>query len=312
MREEQMKRKSEIVVVEGKAYHLGVAAHQMAPRIFQVGDPARAYQVAKRFDRVDHEVTSREFVTLTGTLKGQPATVMGTGIGTDNVEIALLEAYTLLAFDLEEQTRKEEVEPVTLIRIGTSGGVQADVEPGTMGITSYALGLDTTGIYFDVPLPDDTAGALEEQASRLLNGAMVADCRFSGAVHPYASRAAPEVVERLEYACAATSFQHVTGATVSAPGFYGASGRYLEGLRCSIPGIKEVTASIDVDGLRAINFEMESSLIFLLAQALGWRAGTICPIISNPARHDAVLDYKPYVEAAIDMAVETMISLTSS
>ena len=303
--------KSEIVVHEDKAYHIGVAQHQMAPRIFQVGDPARAYKVAARFDSVDHEVKNREFVTLTGKLKGLPVTVMGTGIGHDNVEIALLEAYTLLAFDLETKELLPEVPDVTVLRIGTSGGAQPDVDPGTMGISTYAIGLDSTGIYWDVPLPDSTAGKLEERSKALLDRATVPGSRFFGWVKPYATKATPEVVQTL-LDVAGELFPAgptTTGVTVSAPGFYGASGRYMEGLKLAVPGIKVVTADIEADGHRVINFEMESSLIFHLAHGLGWKAGTICPIISNPLCQGAVMDYGPSVEAAIDIAVETMLRL---
>ncbi len=300
--------RSDITVENGRAYHIGVAPHEIAPRIFQVGDPARAYKVADRFERVDFECRNREFVTLTGLLGGRPATVMGTGIGHDNVEIALLEAYTLLAFDLSTGMRKAVVPPISVLRIGTSGGAQPDVEPGTLGITSYALGLDTTGIYWNVPLPDDTAGKLEVAARRLLGEATVPDSRFAGWISPYASRATPEIVRLLEHSArtVAPRFPQVTGVTVAAPGFYGASGRHIEGLSLSVPGIKMVCAAIEAGGHRVVNFEMESSLIFHLAQGLGWRAGTICPIISNPMRHGVVMDYRPCVQAAIDVAVATM------
>jgi uridine phosphorylase len=300
--------KSEIVVSNGKAYHIGVAQHQMAPRIFQVGDPDRAYKVAKRFDCIHHECKNREFVTLTGKLDGKPVSVMGTGIGHDNVEIALLEAYTLLAFDLQSQTLKDDVPDVTVLRIGTSGGAQGDVDPGTLGITSYAIGLDTTGIYWDVPVPDETSAKLEKRAKTLLDEATAQGSRFQGWILPYAAKATPEIVALLSEVAGqiAPTIPNTTGVTVAAPGFYGASGRHLEGLKLTVPGIKLATAAIEADGHRVINFEMESSLIFLLAQGLGWQTGTICPIISNPKRQDVVLDYRPYVDAAIDIAIETM------
>lgn len=302
-------KRSEIVISDGKAYHLGVAQHQMAPNIFQVGDPARAYRVAERLDSIEHEVTNREFVTITGKLDGKPVSVMGTGIGHDNVEIALLEAYSLLAFDLDTQYRKETVPDITVLRIGTSGGAQPDVDAGTLGITTYAIGLDSTGLYFDTPPVDETTTQLEHRAKRIIDEATVAGSRFAGWVMPYASKATPQAVDELVRAAATCPFPVTTGVTVAAPGFYGASGRYLEGLKLAVPGIKEVTAGIEADGHRVINFEMESSIIFLLAQALGWRAGTICPIISNPLSQDEVLDYHPHVEAAIGIAVAAMMRL---
>src|SRR3990172_530712 len=104
-------RPSEIVVVDGRVYHLGLLASELAANLFIVGDPARAYTVAARFDRVDHEVKHREFVTLTGRHRGLPVSVMGTGIGPDNVEIALVEAWALVTLDLATGLRRPESGP---------------------------------------------------------------------------------------------------------------------------------------------------------------------------------------------------------
>ena len=69
--------RSEIVVRDGRTYHLGLAANELATQLFLVGDPARAYRVAARFDSVDHEIKRREYVSLTGDYRGVPMTVIG-------------------------------------------------------------------------------------------------------------------------------------------------------------------------------------------------------------------------------------------
>jgi uridine phosphorylase len=101
---------------------------------------------------------------------------------------------------------------------------------------------------------------------------------------------------------------HTTGVTASAPGFFGAGSRYIEGLRNTVPNIKGTLAELDVGGRRVVNMEMESSLLFHLAGALGHRAGTICPVIGQPGRPDVVVDYRAAVETAIDVAVAAMVS----
>ena len=122
-----MIKRSEIVTRDGRLYHLGIAPHEIASHIFLVGDPARAYRVAERFESLDYEVMNREYVTLTGMHRGVSMSVVGTGIGTDNVEIALIELDAAHAFDLEGAVRRPGVRPLDIIRIGTSGGVQPDV-----------------------------------------------------------------------------------------------------------------------------------------------------------------------------------------
>ncbi len=304
-------RRSELMVRDGVAYHIGVHAGDLAPRLFFVGDPARALRVAERFDAVEVERRHREFVTLTGTYRGLPMSVMGTGIGTDNVEIALVEAYSLLAFDLETGTRQAEPPPITLIRIGTSGGVQTDIAPGTAAIASHALGTDSTGLYIEHRCDDPVVQAIEDQATALLRAATPAGYRFRDHLRPYAARASADVGAALTAAATARGVDHVRGITLAVPGFYGASGRYIEGITNTVDGIKECLARVDVDGIRPVNMEMESSLIFHLSEALGIRAGTLCPVVSNPASQDAVVDYHPHVADCIDVALDAMVALTA-
>lgn len=303
-------RASDLMLRDGVAYHIGARREHVTPNLFLVGDPARAEKVAARFDAVTARAAHREFVTLSGHCDGVPMTVMGTGIGTDNVEIALLEAFSLLAFDEATRTRRADAPAVTVIRVGTSAGIQADIEPGTLAISSHGLGFDSTGLYYDHEDPDPDVTTLEERTLAVVRAATPQGRRFRSALHPYAASASPVVTAALTDEAARRGLPHVVGATAAAPGFYGPSGRYIEGLRNTVPGIKEHLAKVAVGDLRVVNMEMESSLIFHLCGALGVRSGTLCPIISSPARQTAVADYRPLVEDAISVAIAAMIGLS--
>ena len=231
-------RKSEIVAPGGRAYHLGLAPDELARNIFLVGDPARAARVAAQFDHVLHEVTNREYITYTGTYDGMPVSVIGTGIGTDNVEIAFVEAYVLNEFDLSSKTRIDGTPPMTMIRLGTSGGVQPDVRAGTLAIADYAIGLDTTSIYYEQAAPDDRSVVIELEARRLLNESVSPDSRFSGFINPYVSRANADVTNALETAADKLDVDFAKGITVSSPGFYGPSSRLIGGFQNTVPDIK--------------------------------------------------------------------------
>lgn len=302
-------RASEIVVQNGRLYHLGVADGELATNLFQVGDPVRAYRVAERFESVWHEIKNREYVTLTGSYQGTPMSVLGTGIGTDNVEIALIEAYAVHALDLESGRHKQHPPSLNLIRIGTSGGAQPDIEPGTLGLSQYALGLDGTGLFYDHPAQDDCVQRIEQEAERLLEQAIAAESRFKGRIKPYASKASGAVYRALVEKARLAGVDYVSGITVATPGFYGPSGRFIEGIHNTIPNIKRVLARLSVNGRRVINFEMESSLLFHLSDLLRCRAGTICPIISKPDPGSSVVDYHPYIEQSIDLALAAMRDL---
>jgi len=300
---------SEIVVNDGKVLHLGLAKGQLAENVFLVGDPARAVRVSSRFDRILCEVRNREYVTITGSYNGMPVSVIGTGIGVDNVEIALVEAYTVHAFDFDTSEYLSGSPPLKFIRIGTSAGVQNDIEPGTMAISTYGLGLDNAGLYYDHPPADEIVTKIEEQAFEILANATPTQSRFREKIIPYASKASPDVAAALTDCAAVLNIEHVTGITAATPGFYGPSSRYIEGLANTVPSIKTQLAALQVQQHKVVNMEMESSLLFHVAGHLGCPVGTICPIISKPLSSTAILDYTASVESAIDIALGAMCQL---
>jgi len=301
--------KSEIVISNDRVYHLGLRKGELATNIFLVGDPARAYKVADFFDTIQSEVKHREYVTITGAYQGIPISVMGTGIGTDNVEIALVEIYTLLEFDFETKEKIGIQSPVNIIRIGTSGGVQADIPAGTMGIARYALGMDSTGLYYNHPAIDQTVDKIEKRANEILFNATDNNARFKGKILTYASKASTLVTDTLIDVANHKNIPFVSGITASSPGFYGPSARVIHGLENSIPNIKQVLSTFKVDNNRVINMEMESSLIFHLCTPLSYHAGTICPVISNPYSSDNLIDYDQTIRQAIEIALQTMVKL---
>ena len=307
-----MNKKSEIVIVNNKLYHLGIKKSDLAENIFIVGDPARAIRVSQEFDWIDCEISNREYLTLTGSYHGIPVSVIGTGIGTDNVEIALVEAYIAHEFDLKKAEKQQNCNPLTIIRLGTSGGVQSDVTPGSLAISSYALGLDSTGIYYEQSAEDKIVNKIEAEASKILNSAIDAKSRFKGKITPYASKASSEVTMALINQAAAHGVEFETGITVSSPGFYGPSSRYIEGLNNTLPDIKGSLSSINIDGLKVHNMEMESSLFFHLCSQLGYRAGTICTVISGPNDSDSIIDYEAAIGNTIKIGLNALMELNDA
>jgi len=304
-----LNKKSEIVIVDEKLYHLGIKKSDLAENIFIVGDPARAIRVSQEFDQIDCEISNREYLTFTGSYRGIPVSVIGTGIGTDNVEIALVEAYIAHEFDLKSAEKLQNCSPLTIIRLGTSGGVQPDVTPGSLAISSYALGLDSTGIYYEQPTEDLIVERIETEASKILNSAISKKSRFKGKITPYASKASSEVTMALINQAEAYGVEFETGITVSSPGFYGPSSRYIEGLNNTLSDIKGSLSSLNIDGLKVHNMEMESSLFFHLCSQLGYRAGTICTVISGPNDSDSIIDYEAAIGNTIRIGLNALVEL---
>ncbi|GAB4257420.1 MAG: uridine phosphorylase [Deferrisomatales bacterium] len=124
-----------IVDAAGRQYHIALAPGEVARSVLLVGDPERARRVADRFDAVEVERRHREFVAFTGAHRGLRITVLGTGIGPDNTEIALVELCQC-------------VERPTVIRCGSSGGVGPGVELGDLVIAQAAYRLENTSLQF--------------------------------------------------------------------------------------------------------------------------------------------------------------------
>ncbi|HIA28131.1 MAG TPA: uridine phosphorylase [Planctomycetes bacterium] len=122
----------------GRAYHIGLARGDVAPSIVLVGDPARAERCAGRFDSIDGNWSHREFCSWTGTFKGIPVTVMATGIGSDNTEIAIVELSSV-------------IDDATVIRAGTCGGLQPTLELGDLVISWGAVRLENTSLAYVPP-----------------------------------------------------------------------------------------------------------------------------------------------------------------
>ncbi len=122
---------------EGRQYHIGCKPGDIARNVLLCGDPARAYRVAEYFQDAREPITSREYVTITGIYKGEPITVMATGMGPGSTEIAVIEIAQI-------------VENPTLIRIGSSGALKDGIKLADLVISTAAVRMETTSSHFVV------------------------------------------------------------------------------------------------------------------------------------------------------------------
>lgn len=213
----------------GRIYHLQVKPGQIAPDILLVGDPGRAEMIGSTFLRdleVEHE--HRGLVTVTGTseISGERATIISplkvtvatSGIGTSSLEIVVNELVALNEIDFATRTRKSAFPRLHIIRVGTSGALQPSTELGTPIVTSYAIGMDNTGLLYEAPYPDETCERLERELADVVRSAMSTGSRFYGKIHPYVARAQPAIVSALSEASASLGVPTKLGLTVSALG----------------------------------------------------------------------------------------------
>jgi len=291
---------------DGGVYHLGLKPTDNLPKnIFLVGDSERTLEVAKYFDAANIEMhQNREFVTMIGNCQGLPMAVIGTGIGPDNIEITAVELHILNEYDHLRKIWKKNVQPLNIIRIGTSGSPQPDISVGSLAVSRYAIGLDNLGDYYPFYSSDPNIRAINKTLINALH------------LGYYVSRATPKVAWALIQGCWAIGLQENTekgfycGITSSAPGFYGPQGRKIGRLnRIAMPNLQDLLAGLKVHGLRVINNEMESSIMFrIFGELLNYRVGTICAVLANRCTGQVASpeEYRDSIDRCIGAGIEAM------
>ncbi|ELP93453.1 purine nucleoside phosphorylase, putative [Entamoeba invadens IP1] len=293
----------------GVIYHLSVSADQVANNIIVVGDPERVPKIADLiFDktqpifRKDH----RGLSVMTGNCTGDNfrVSIITHGMGTGSSEIVLNEILALKAIDIDKRQPKKVTEPLNIIRVGTSGALSIDTKLGTTILTKYAVGLDSTGLFYDIKPQNPKVTELENTIDRLLDEAIPDNRRFKGKIHPYASMPDTRMVEALEKSAEKHKLPCKVGITASAPGFFNCQGRLLfDELPGTVTSI-ENALSFDFDGVRPENFEMEISIFSLIASGLKWvRFGAMCMVIANRKLNTFAKD----TESSLDPTILTVV-----
>ncbi len=285
---------SELIINgDGSIFHLHLKPEQLADVVILVGDPGRVAMIAEYFDEKECEVANREFLTVTGSYKGKRMTVMSTGIGIGNIDICVTELDALANIDFETRQVKESFRQLTLVRLGTSGAIQRDIEVGEVVFSRTSVGFDGLLNYYE---------GRNDVCDLAIERAFMEHTAWNDLLpKPYFIDANNELWEL---------FKESTreGITIAAPGFYAPQGRWVR-LRPHDIHLNEKIESFNYEGRRITNFEMEGSALAGLATLMGHRATTICTIIAQRVAKDACTDYKPFVRRMIEMALDKLATL---
>ncbi len=283
---------SELIInSDGSVFHLHVKPEFLADKVILVGDPGRVELVASHFDSRECDVESREFHTITGTYKGKRITVVSTGIGCDNVDIVVNELDALANIDFNTREEKENFRQLTLVRIGTCGGLQPFTPVGTFVCSQKSIGFD---------------GLLNFYAGRNavcelpMERAFLNHMGWSGnmcAPAPYVIAADEELVDRI------AANDMVRGVTIACGGFFGPQGRQLR-VPLADPNQNSKIESFDYEGQKITNFEMESSALAGLAKLMGHKATTVCMVIANRVAKKADTGYKNHIDDLIKTVLD--------
>jgi uridine phosphorylase len=274
----------------GSVYHLQLLPEHIAENIIIVGDQGRVSTVSNYFDKVDVKIQNREFVTHVGTYKGKKVMVLSSGIGTDNIDILINELDAAVNIDLKTRTIKTEKTKLNIVRIGTSGALQADIPVDNYVVSTYGLGFDgLLNYYQDLPQVNDNE----------LSEAFIKQTNWNKNLpYPYAIKGSETLINKI-------GFDQIKGITATAPGFYGPQGRKLR-LSPWVEDFNQQLTDFNHNGIRITNFEMETSALYGLGKLLGHETCTICAIIANRVAKKYSKDYHPAVENLIQLVLERL------
>jgi len=268
-------------------YHLGLRSDQLADFVFTVGDPARVPMISCYFDTIEIKISSREFVSHTGSIGNKRVTVLSTGIGTDNMDIVLNEMDAL--WNLQKDTLERRSNPIagTIIRLGTTGAIQADLDIDSFLISEAAIGLDALGLFYKMDEKSQSVFWRQQFSKHELN------------LNLYYSTANQELLNQFE------SNEFTKGICLTSPGFYIPQGR-SSFANSYYPNLLDILSSMRTpDQSRICNIEMETSGLYGLGKLLGHHCLSVNAILANRCNDK----FSKNPEKTIQMMIEKVFQI---
>ncbi len=282
---------SELIINNrGAVYHLNLRPEELANTVITVGDPDRVQEVSKHFDSIEGKYQHREFVTHTGRIGQKRLSVVSTGIGTDNIDIVLNELDALVNIDFTTRTVRQELSKLTIVRVGTSGSLQADIPVDSYVVSTHGLGVDNLLNFYRQENNDEDLHILKAFATHTQIG--------NGMATPYIAGAGAAVLKHF-----VDGFHH--GITVTCPGFYGPQGRVLR-LGLVNPDFIDLLTAFRFGNHRITNFEMETSGIYGIGKLLGHHCLSLSAIVANRVKKEFSKDGGAAVEKLIVKTLEIL------
>ncbi|MCX7637964.1 MAG: nucleoside phosphorylase [Cyclobacteriaceae bacterium] len=276
-----------ILNTDGSVYHLNLLPKHIADVIITVGDPGRVHRVSRHFEKTEFEMNKREFITHTGWFNGKRITVISTGIGTDNMEIVLTELDALVNVDLKLREPKSRRKRLKIIRIGTSGALQEDIEPGSHLIAEYGIGLDNLMQFYNLKL-----STFEMRIGKDIRR------KTSLPFTPYVVKGSNLLLGRL-------GFDMIKGNTVTAPGFYAPQGRKMRIASRYPKLLQDLTYYHNKSSnFWLTNIEMETSALYAFGRLFDHEVISTNVILANRNAKKFLNRYEEAMDSLIEKVLE--------
>ena len=272
---------------DGSVYHLNLLPEHISDKIITVGDPTRVHRVSQHFDHIDYEINKREFVTHVGTYKKKRITVISSGIGTDNVEILLTELDALVNINLQTREVNPSLKKLNIVRVGTSGAMQEEIEVGTHLVSDFAVGLDNLMAFYELQCDDEEEILADDLQKKLGLG-----------FKPYVVRGSGLLKRQI-------GTDMLSGNTVTCPGFYSPQGRKVRN-QLKYPYLLENLSAYHhkLLNFRLSNFEMETSGYYSLGRLLGHEILSVNAIIANRIKNKFAANPDRVIDTLIEKVLE--------
>jgi uridine phosphorylase len=275
-----------IINPDGSSYHLNLRPDQIPETLILVGDPERVPKVSQFFDKVTEIVHKREFVTHLGILKGKRIAVLSSGIGADNVEIVMNELDALVNIDFQTRLEKEVKRSLNLIRIGTSGSIQAHIPVDSILISKAGIGFDNLAQFYGFESAQSISADSLEQWTQAI-------------AYPlplYAARASSNLLEKFK------PLNAFEGITLTAPGFYAPQGRTIR-MHSIRPDFLEKVAGAKLEGQEITNIEMETAAYYAFSGAMGHEMISLNALLANRITNEFSKDPEGQIMSLIEKAI---------
>lgn len=250
---------------DGSVYHLHLLPEHLADQIIVVGDPDRVPMITKYFDSIEFKIQKREFVTHTGYIGNKRLSVISSGIGTDNIDILINELYALANINFKTREVNPMHKSLDIIRLGTSGSIQADVPVDSILISKAAIGIDSLNDFYDFEQSELALGLCKNLREYLQIETL-----------PYYSSASEKLFEKFAKIDDAAKI----GLTLTCPGFYGPQGRIVN-YKVKNENLLEKLTTYNFNGMRISNLEMETAGWYIFGELLGINCLSINAILAN-------------------------------
>ena len=287
-------KESELILTQdGRIYHLGLRPEDLGDYVITVGDPKRVERVSRYFDRIELKNQKREFVTHTGILGKKRISVIGTGIGPDNIDIMLNEIDALKNIDFKTRKLKKDFTKLHIIRMGTSGALRKEIDVDSIVVASHGLGLDGLLNFYNYEKEEyqiKFSEKLREHVPELFDISI-----------PYFFEGSRKLLNNI-------GEDFTQGITMTAGGFYGPQGRKLR-LDQKTHKIIDRISSFKCKKQYVTNFEMETSAIYGLAALMGHEALSVNAIIANRVTMKFSNDPYTFVDKMIKATIEKIDAL---